>query len=1132
MPAPSALDLTGTLPAGRVVLEASAGTGKTYALTALLVRAVAERRLRAEQLLVVTFTRAATAELRDRIRRALTTTVAALADDAPEPTDDWLKALRDVTDRERRERRTAVERALTELDAAAITTIHGFCNLTLRQVGIRGGGAGSVDLVGDDQSLVADVVRDLALRELVDDPEALDDPTADAQKSPATTEDRLRKAVDARLNNPTSVLEPVGDTDPAIAARFRGLVDEAVREVARRRRNAGETGYDDLLTDVDAILADPSHGPATCRAMRDRYRLVLVDEFQDTDPLQWRIFSRMFTEDADDLGPTVDLVVVGDPKQAIYRFRGADLHAYLDAVSGTDVTRLLLDTNHRSDAGLLRALEILLDGASFGDPRIGFQTVKARPGAPDLALGDGRPSLEVRTVPRHDHLLGSKGKLVIADKAFDFVLADLIAEAGRLLGGVTIHPEDGESRPIQPNDIAVLVKSHDDAELVVDALTQAGLPSVRSRIVSVLATPAADRWRLLLAALRRPADTDAVRALALGWFVGLDGEALLDDGRILHIQRTCRDWADLMARRGVFAAFREVIGTPTVLERLVIESRERGERGERDLTDLEHIGEVLHAETNGEPIPPAAVASLLERLVVEADDEHDAPERLRRIDSDGDAIQVTTVHAAKGLEFPIVLLPRIGKARNSSHLAPYVFNGSDGRRRVDAASHVDWTVESDESSDRSRRRSFATAEAEADDCRLLYVALTRARHRVVIWWAPSTRIGEAALTRALVGDRTEGSVDLSEHIRTIPDDDEVARRIGELVERSGGTLGHVVLGSRPAVPPTLATTGRTGRDVGHATVSRDLLDRTWRRWSFTELTNDLPPPSLLPPDPRGGDDEPPGDDDPEGHGADGGLLGLPAGRRTGNLLHDLFEHIDAAAADLEDHVLDTIRSRRRHHGDVTDPEHLAAGVTAVLRTPLEPLATDVRLCDIPTGGRLAELWFDLHLADGRRRINPSDLGRAVVEHDPDGPFADYFADLATSLSEQELGGRLVGSIDAVLRLPDGRFSAVDYKSNRLHDPEAADPLGAYGTMSMRAAMVEHHYPLQALLYSVALHRFLRWRLAGYAPDTHLAPTGYLFVRAMVGEETPVLDGGRVGVHTWNPGAETVLAVDRVLAGGR
>ena len=1119
MSVPPSLALSGELPTGSVVLEASAGTGKTYALTALLVRSVAERRLRSEELLVVTFTRAATAELRDRIRRALDDAASVLAGDKPD--EDWLNALCDVAADERASRQTAVERCIAELDAATITTIHGFCGLTLQQAGVRGSGARTTDLAGDDTSLLTQVVRDILIQELADDPTALNDPELPKETPPSTIEDRLCRAVRARLNNPTAIIDPIGDVEPAVATRLRELCEQAVVEIADRRQMAGQSGYDDLISGVAELTSHPDEGPAACRMMRERYRLVMVDEFQDTDPLQWRIFSRLFAESGTDLGSPVDLLVVGDPKQAIYRFRGADLHAYLDAVDDPDVTRLVLRTNYRSDAGLLTAIGTLLKGAEFGDSRITFQPVAPRPGAHDHAiLDDGKP-LQIRTVPRHAELLDKRGKLVLASPTAKLIVADLVAEVRHLLAGVQLSEKDC-TRAIRPQDLAILVKAHTDGDEVAEALREAGIPAVRSRLGNVFETEAVNQWGVLLAALRRPADTDTVRALAMSWLVGDDTAGVLDDEAMLHLQQRCRNWAGIMAEQGVAATYRELASDPLVLGAVAALD------AERRLTDLEHIAELLHTESGGVAVPPGTVARLLDRLKSEASDLEPSEERLRRIDSDADAVQITTIHGSKGLEFPIVLLPRLAKKR-SVRLAPYVFNAPDGQRHIDAASHINWRYE-DSVEGKRERLAYAQKEADADDQRLLYVALTRARHRVIAWWAPVAGTGTAGLTKALFGERDDdGNVNLVSPI-VLPDDGRVIEVLEDLAQRSGHRISHQVLTATRGPLPPLSPRVAGGNPVSVATIDRPLGDRCWSRWSYTQLSKGVPSGghSLL--DPRGGDDEP-----DEGSGsmplrARGALVDLPAGPRTGNLVHSLLEHIDAAASDLEDAVASAVETRCGRSGHDINQAMLTRGLVDVLQTPLEPLAEGVRLCDFPATHRLAELGFDLHLAESGTRINAAALADIVVEQEPHGPFANYFSGLAEALSERQLAGRLVGSIDAILRLPDGRFSAVDYKSNRLHPAGADDPAGFYQPEPMRSAMIDHHYPLQALLYTVAVHRFLRWRLDGYDPATHLAPPTYLFVRAMVGTDTPMVDGVRAGIHVWDLGHEAVLAVDRLLAG--
>ena len=354
-------DLRGDLPSGTVVLEASAGTGKTHTIAALVTRWVAETDLRLPRVLVVTFTRAATGELRGRIRRRLVEATdhleAAVTGARPATDDDVLSLLTDVDAAERRRRLDRLRRALSDIDAATISTIHGFCQHVLDGLGLAGDLDRDAALVEDHRELVEQVTDDLVVRTFLDHPPA---------QRPRRSEllELAMKAVHA----PTTPLTPVprsgdgdGDGSDDVAQRVR-FAEEAREEVARRALRQRVLSYDDLLTRLHETLQGP-RGASARTALRQRYHVALIDEFQDTDPIQWEIVRRAFGEPGPDSppagGPSAPpraLVLIGDPKQAIYGFRGADVYAYLAARSQARRQETLA-TNWRTDAPLLRALD-------------------------------------------------------------------------------------------------------------------------------------------------------------------------------------------------------------------------------------------------------------------------------------------------------------------------------------------------------------------------------------------------------------------------------------------------------------------------------------------------------------------------------------------------------------------------------------------------------------------------------------------------------------------------------------------------------------------------------------------------------------------------------------------------------
>ena len=1188
------LDLRTRLPRGLSAVEASAGTGKTFALTALAVQGIVLDGLRTEQLLVVTFTRAAAAELRGRIRAGLRDATAALrtvatTGEVPAGLEDWLDALCRTGGAasdpapaapEAQRRAAAAALALSTLDRATITTLHGFCQAALTQFGLRGNGAGA-RFTTDVQRLRADVVRDGLLALLDVDPVALRRSRGKGEdvhlETPRDVEQRIDQLVRAVLASDAHVA-PMGPSSVPVADATARFTEDVVATLRERLESEGELTFDELVRRMDLTLDPARGGDVAARQLRERMRLVLVDEMQDTDAVQWRILQRAFLLDAQRVGPASDVVIVGDPKQSIYRFRGADIDAYLEAsASAGDQQRSLAD-NWRSSAPLLGALDVMMRGAHFGGPRIAYHRVE--PGRPqDMRVtGTGAP-LELRWIRRDGSLpLAQDGYRLLTDGGDARVLDDLASRivdmlrAGRIIASdedradaAIVVAEDG-TRQLAARDIAVLVRRNKEATAVVDRLAELGVPAVQPKGGRVYDTEAFAQWRILLAALARPADTDRVRALAVSWFVATGPAVVDDESRIDALQSDCGGWRTLLAADGMMAllaAMRSDAASAGALAR----------SGERGLTDLEHLAELVHVAAGARGLPAAVALRTLEELALASDrgeDDTDDPS-VRRIGSDGDAAQVMTYHAAKGLEFPIVLLPYANRSQNLQQ--PWAFRSAAGRV-VDAGSALDWTPAEDDgdagdAGDGAHprmkvRQEAARVEQAGDEARLLYVALTRARDRCIVWWWPVSGSDRSLLATLLFGDRdADGALRDGAAPPKLKDltDALTASSLATLAARADGPISvaevPTVMSGAQHVVPALAERERPGV----ATLGRDVYEPDVWRWSFTGLLRPPPGGSRTVADDaamalQGGTDEPDAPeaadasgvaDDPgapdatmaSGGARDGArdeavgpLVDLPGGTAFGVLVHESLEVVDLSAAPevLTVELTRELEQRAIRGAMSVDVARLAQGLVAALATPLDPLLPGLSLRDFPARDRIAELAFELPVADTHARVALTDLSEAVAATlDPDDPYRETFATLPDRIERGRFAGWLTGVVDLALRTPDGRYVVADHKTNRLSD---ADGRPAYDAAAMRAAMLHGEYPLQALLYLVGMHRVLERRLAGYDPDRHLGGAAFLFLRGMVGPDTPVRDGVRDGVCVWRPATAAVLAAADVLAGAR
>ena len=1114
---PEVFDICDPLPTGTTVLEASAGTGKTWTIAALVTRYVAEGIATLEQMLVVTFGRAASQELRERVRAQLVEAEHAMAHpDADHSASDLVTLLLDTTPEERVRRRQRLRDALGSFDAATIATTHQFCHLVLRSLGVAGDTDANATLVEDLDDLLEDVVDDLYLRAFAGSD---DDP-------PFTHRDALKLARKA-VGDPQARLEP-RDADPeTLPGRRLAFAAEARTELDRRKRRLGVLSYDDLLSQLaDALRADDA--PARQR-MRQRWSVVLVDEFQDTDPVQWQVLDRAFTGHS-------TMVLIGDPKQAIYAFRGGDVTTYLQA-AGTATTRKTLGTNWRSDAALVDSLQAMLRGAALGDEQIVVRDVHASHQGTRLT-GAGAP-FRLRVVNRD--VLGKRphAKLGVPD-----IRPHVYADAARDIKRLLTSGARFEGRDLQPRDVAVIAYRNNDLQEVQRALADIGVPAVVAGSGSVFATPAATEWLQLLEALEQPHRSSRVRSAALTCFVGhsaaeLDagGDSLTDD-----VADLLRDWAELFAGRGVAAVLEAAAArglTARVLSRV---------DGERLLTDLRHVGQSLHQVATEERLGLVATLTWLRAQM--ADDKVEvASDRTRRLDSDAAAVQLVTIHGSKGLEYPVVYLPTLWDRFPQKPDVPLFHRGEGddrGRRCIDVgAGGPRW----------SGNVARAMAEDDGESLRLLYVAMTRARSQVVAWWAPAPRNTPCSALQRMLFGRQPGwaSVPPSQDLH---DEADVARILSIWQGLGGPSWEEARLPRLPEVPLPADE-----RSLSVRTFTRS-IDTTWRRTSYTALSSvpaDSEPAQARvgsEPEERPKDDEPDlstltataspqATDAPSPDAVASPMGGLPVGATFGSLVHAVLEHADPEADDFRAELLAHIEEQLVQWPVALDPDELADALVQVCDSPLGPLTGDTALRRIPLRDRLREMEFELPLSGGDVRDYPTapvtlgDVAPLLRAHLPEGdPLLGYADALAEpALGGQDLRGYLTGSVDVVLRIPSGeatRYLVVDYKTNWLggFPGEGGPPLTSddYRPEALREAMGHSDYPLQALLYAVVLHRFLRWRQPGYDPGVHLGGVLYLYLRGMCGPETPVVDGHPCGVFSWQPPVALVEALSDLLDG--
>ena len=1179
-----------------LLIEASAGTGKTWSLTALATRLVVEGRVASiDRLLLVTFTVAATHELRERLRTRLQDTRKALEGCKVE--DDFVRSLVARCD-DRARARDRVLRALRDFDEARVSTIHGFCGRVLqdsafeaglvfetdetqdsdflRQVAVadawralvqagppwraawlaeqgygsrregrdsdlyadlktwlqydgaeflpvvegsledadrevRGILAGLLDDQGFVESLGAAVdtvdagragrgrARFEEFRRIVHEGALADDETTWSALMgllPGAIEKTIRKKP---LKNEewNVVLDRLAPLESALERGFdvlrQALLESAARRFAAAKQAANLRDFDDMIGQVHDRLVDPDTRDALRSRIRGSIDAALVDEFQDTDTRQWTIFETLFAD--------APLILVGDPKQAIYGFRGADVFAYLRARDAARATTSL-PGNHRSHPDVVETVNALFtaDGA-FALDDLRSDPVEPQKDAEERSIGDGGPAFEwIRIDGSRAQEHGGKTKAHYQQAA----CAEVVDHTRRFLrSGVRIDGDEAH-----PGHVAVLTRTHTQSRLVQEAFREASIDAIVRGSGDVRTTDVVAEMGAVLEAILDPTDTRHVRtALATRlWGAPLSRLTALE-----HDERAMADTVaslealrDRWHRRGVFDALAAIVADRGVEVRWL---SERG--GERDVTDLRHAMEWIHGvETERGLRPEGTVAALW------AEREDDEKELTRlRLERDERAVKIVTAHASKGLQYPLVFVPFAWEDRKAG--APWVRHDPHDRTRVT----VDWrTADADEE---VRRR--AVVESVSEELRLLYVAMTRAERRCVVVdtdRAPGKKKDERSFSplhwllhrpARAEGESTSGWV--ARALDEMEPGPAWESRVDEL--RRLNTSGHV-----RADPDGSNGEGPDDGELRARALPDEVRGRLvpWYVSSFTRITRDVDP--RVPAEVALAEHDDPAVEATAAVSASvpEGIFAFARGPRAGDCLHEILEHSDFDADPADPEHRERVRRILENHDMLRPGAHTAdidpvrEAVELVARVGREHVPDeDFELARIDAAHRANEWNFRLPVEglDLRR------LAAALRDHAP-RDVADGLVDELMAQPGRQEGGLFGGIVDLVFE-HDGRWFLIDWKSNHL-----GDDVDDYHPDAVHRAMIEHAYHLQLLLYQVALHRHLRVRLPDYDYDRHCAGGAYVFLRGLCGRP----DRGWV---RWRPERALVDAVDGCFA---
>jgi exodeoxyribonuclease V beta subunit len=1201
-------DINGAKPFSRnalVSIEASAGTGKTYSLTTTVVRLVAEQGIRADQILLMTFTNEATGELRLETRRRCREALAALS--GVGKAAPWMQHMQATEVRD-----VAIERLeefLARYDEVTISTIHGFCQSVLRQAGLDGEAPANFQVAPNIDGIIDQAITDLLAGRLSENASCLYGTKwvkkrgeKDAKVVPTTisnvasTLNNLREVVKTILNNEGAELLPARSGTPlgiapvkdgisngtsqfeidtlaqTIADTARAVVDE-VRERCLR---AGIVTYNDIVRLVAQALNSPAvDGRHLADQLASQYPIVMIDEFQDTDAVQWQIFGKIFEAGRGKL----TLITVGDPKQAIYRFRGADVNVYLAASKKADES-FDLRTNRRSDAPLLKALEVILENETFdvnGD--VTFKPVNADVSNKSkmtyqLGVKDGVdaeanvPStpMEIRWIPRSssfeakdkDPEKGIRRSNNAAEAVRTAFFSDMAARVVDILNWATIPDSDatdGSPRAVKPSDIAILVDTHAEAREAVRSLQKVHVGAVKLKTGSVFQTEAARHWLMLLKALANPGRPRDVRTYALSWFGGLDEDSLLGDVKlVIDLQRRCANHAELMQREGVTALYMAYRSSAEFLTNVLYDPD-----GLRNLTDLDHIAEALGSMPEfATSAGPLECLDVLSDLIDNADG--DADEQKRRIDTDHESVTVMTIHSSKGLQFPIVILPTLNhiKPRRGALMFPAkLADGVEPVRVIDVASPFGnaqkWIfkptsagggdiarMETRGDDETPRSRFAMTAEDIAADARrLFYVAMTRAKHKLICYWSP---IGQGDPK-----DPFSGSIARAADLKSVPlERDDLRRAFDTLVAKSNGSISHIEITDNvrkvelvEKMDGAAGTAPDDGADVAtFERASESVAVYGYGRWSYSTVTKGLKSRALLGRREAGAVALPGASDESNTEDDDAvstsnvspfAWAGLPAGAGFGNDIHTLLDRIDPAATDLGEELDTVITEIFPAYGAGLDRTRLASAIAANLVVKLADGFEGRSLVDLGRKHRLSELRFDFPLPRNSSVGVHELVGLAVkYGHLPKGVLDDFERMVDAMSGSARIAGFMNGSIDAVFRISGDqpRYIVCDYKTNKLHKDNDPNPIESYGRASMEDAMLRDGFFFQAMIYSVALHRYLRQRQPGYEFDKHFGGVSYLFLRGLDGSIDA--SGYQRGNYFWKPSKALIDGLDTLF----
>jgi len=1074
------------------LIEASAGTGKTYTISTLFIRLLLEKNLTIDKILVVTFTEAATEELRDRIRQRLRDTLLAFQHNTSED-----KIIAELLSKYADQEQVilSLTNALRSFDEASIFTIHSFCKQMLQDNAFASGVLFDVELITDQSYLLHEIVEDFWRQHFYHASQLfLTYALENGYKTPAslltnlnyghlniipqfelaelgTEEAQFRTAFltakqvwnrqniqDLLVNNKSlnrnkyrsipiwckeldgffqaqtlSVNLPAkfikfttteltvsvkkGQTAPQhelfdlceilltcqtdLVAVFKQhllalkikLFTISKQTLAQKKHQYHIQSFDDLLFNLHTALTN-DNGKNLANTIRNKYKVALIDEFQDTDPIQYEIFRTIYQKNS-------TLFLIGDPKQAIYSFRGADIFTYLAACKDAD-HRYTLATNWRSEADLINGTNLLFSQHSnpFLFDEIPFQPVSA----PPHKLLTNTACLHLWYVTRS---LAGASKLITKNWATQHIPKAVGYEIARLLQSEMLI----DKKPIVAGDIAILVRTNRQALLMQKVLTKLRIPSVLYSRESLFDSHEVVEIKRILLAVAEPSHDRLIKAALTTDILGVSGSelhALMTDDKQWQLRlNRFQHYHFLWQKFGFIKMYRTLLLQEQVQTHLLSYPD-----GERRLTNVLHVGEILQQAVVQQKLG-------INRLCQWLEQSHDDEEL--RLESDEKLVKIVTIHKSKGLEYPIVFCPFVwdGALHNKKSEQFIFHNGTE--LTLDLGS-----VEQEQ------HREKALIEEQAENLRLFYVAVTRAKYRCYLVWGAFRDTGNSALSHLLYPNIEQA------------EDAQFVQMLQDLVAKSNNTIQISELPLEEVIyqrPLDKAEPLQARKFTGK-------IDREWQVSSFTALSTHSyqPEREYL-------------------SKSDNAIFNFPRGAKTGIFLHSLLENLDFTQPDLE-----LIQKQLLSFG--YDVEQWLPTITQLVNKVLHTPLGACNLSQISNDKRLNELEFYYPIS----HITDTDLQAIFANH---------------SVSHiNSARGFMKGYIDMVFE-HEGRYYLVDYKSNMLGNKQ-----NNYHYKQLHEVLIKEDYILQYHIYVVALHRYLAYRLPDYSYQEHFGGVYYLFLRGM------------------------------------